>query len=268
MRRHSPSILPTSPPLPTGVRRVYEQPRDSFAAVTLVEWEERFPWLVQGVTTRRAVSDSADFDLRLFPESEGARDRWSDLLAWSGFRAGVHARQVHEARVLRHEGVSEAGLTQAPACDGHFTETPGLLLTVSVADCVPVYVLDPSRRCVGMIHAGWRGAAAGILEEGVRGMIGSSGDVGALHVHLGPSICGACYEVGGEVFEALGLPRPPAPAPIDLRAMLALRAVGAGVAPKAVTVSGRCTLCGPERRFFSHRGGDGGRQVGFVGIRP
>jgi YfiH family protein len=247
---------------------VYERPRDSFAAVRLVEWEERFPWVVQGVTTRRAGSDSADFDLRLFPESEGARDRWIDLLAWSGLPAGMHARQVHEARVRRHEGAREAGLTVALPCDGHFTETPGLLLTVSVADCVPVYVLDPDRRSVGMIHAGWRGAAAGILEEGLRGMIGSSGDVGTLHVHLGPSICGACYEVGGEVFEALGLARPQGPTPIDLRAVLALRAVGAGVAPEAVTVSGHCTLCGPERRFFSHRGGDGGRQVGFVGIRP
>ena len=248
------------------MRRLYERPHDSFAAVTLTEWTDRFPWLVQGATTRGEETDGGAYDLRLFPESPGARGRWRALLTWCGLPSGVHAPQVHEDRVRRHSALPAHGLSLAPECDGHLTEVPGLLLTVSVADCVPVYVLDPVEKRVGMIHAGWRGAAAGILENGLDAVSGA--DAGVLHVHLGPSICGTCYEVGGEVFEALGLSRPGVPTPIDLRAALARRAVDAGVSAENVTVSGHCTLCGPGRDFFSHRGGDEGRQVGFMGIRP
>lgn len=235
---------------------------------TLAEWADRFPWLVQGVTTRDGATDGQAFDLRLFPASTGVSGRWKGLLAWSGLEAAVHAPQVHEALVRWHQDEPGEGLALAPACDGHLTERAGLLLTVSVADCVPVYILDPARRMVGMIHAGWRGSAAGILEEGLRGVAGRDRASEGLHVHLGPSICGVCYEVGGEVFEALGLARPKGPAPIDLKAVLARRAVAAGVGAGNITVSGHCTLCGPSVRFFSHRGGDGGRQVGFMGIRP
>src|SRR5690606_18360795 len=104
-----------------------------------------------------------------------------------------------------------------PAIDGHATRAPGLLLAVSVADCVPVSLVDPERRAVALLHAGWRGAAAGILERGLEvlaeRLLARPED---LHVHLGPAICGGCYEVGPEVHRALGLPEPPAPAPVDL----------------------------------------------------
>jgi copper oxidase (laccase) domain-containing protein len=138
-------------------------------------------------------------------------------------------------------------------------------LTVSIADCVPVFVVDPAARRVALLHAGWRGAAGGILERGLAELPGTEG-ASELFVHLGPSICGQCYEVGPEVFEALDLPRPGGPTPIDLRAVLAERAVKAGVEPSHVSVSERCTRC-EGGVFFSHRGGDAGRQVAYLGIR-
>lgn len=268
MSRHSNSAPPRTPTLPEGVRRVHEHLEEDFAAATLVEWVERFPWLVQGTTMRHGLSGGDVFDLRLFPAAPGASGRWGRLSEWAGLPSVVHAPQMHEALVRRHGGRAEEGLVLAPPCDGHLTEIPGLLLTVSVADCVPVFIVDPERKRVAMVHAGWRGCAAGILEEGLIAVAGPDGAFASLRVHLGPSICGACYEVGGEVFEAVGLPRPAAPTPIDLKAVLARRAVASGVTPSDVTVSGHCTLCGPGGRFFSHRGGDAGRQVGFLGIRP
>ncbi len=267
MLRHSDSVPPRRPTLPEGVRRVRERLEEDFAAATLVEWAERYPWLVQGTTTRRGPRDGGPFDLRLFPAAPGASDRWARLSAWAGVPSVVHASQVHEALVRRHEGPAEEGLVLAPSCDGHLTEIPGLLLTVSVADCVPVFIVDPERKRVAMVHAGWRGCAAGILEEGLTAVAGQGGTVASLRIHLGPSICGTCYEVGGEVFEAVGLPRPEAPTPIDLKAVLARRAVASGAVASNVTVSGHCTLCEAGGRFFSHRGGDAGRQVGFLGIR-
>jgi copper oxidase (laccase) domain-containing protein len=86
-----------------------------------------------------------------------------------------------------------------------------------------------------------------------------------LHVHFGPAICGVCYEVGPEVHEALGLEVPAQNTPVDLRAVLAQRAIAAGVHAANVSTSTYCTRCS-DRIFFSHRGGDAGRQMGLIGI--
>lgn len=159
------------------------------------------------------------------------------------------------------------GLTLAGACDGHATRNSGVLLAVATADCVPVFVVAAEARAVAMLHAGWRGVAAGILERGLETM---TQDFGArtdeLHVHFGPSICGDCYEVGPEVFEALSQAVPGSPRPIDLRDILAQRTVAQGLPAGQITVSTHCTRC-TGSGLFSHRGGDGGRQVGFLGIR-
>jgi len=227
----------------------------------------RFPWLVQGTTTR--WSGSREFDLGLFSgASPGNRvhDHWDRLLARTKMPCSVHARQIHEADVSLHRAV-ERGLTIARPCDGHVTDEPGVLLAVATADCVPIFAVSPDPRAVSVLHAGWRGTAAGVLERGLD-VLGD--ELGAsrsdLHLHLGPAICGRCYEVGSEVFAALGEPFPGAPTPIDLRRILAQRAVAAGVPPAHVTVSTHCTRC-TDSGLFSHRGGDAARQVGYVGIR-
>lgn len=229
-------------------------------------WREELPWLVQGTTTRWARG--AEFDLGLYSDgspAERVREHWSRLLASTGMRAGLHARQVHGAEVRTHAS-SATGLNLVDPCDGHVTAQASVLLAVTVADCVPVSLVDPVMRRVGLLHAGWRGTAAGVLERGAAAM-GEGTSARDLRVHLGPAICGRCYEVGPEVFAALGEPAPAGPAPLDLRAVLARRAVVLGVAPEHVTVSAHCTRCtGSE--LFSHRGGDRGRQVGYLGIRP
>jgi len=73
------------------------------------------------------------------------------------------------------------------------------------------------------------------------------------------------YEVGEEVHAAMGLPEPTGPSPVDLRGHLVSRAIRAGVGEAQVTQSSWCTLC-QGSPFFSHRRGDSGRQVGFLGI--
>jgi hypothetical protein len=88
-----------------------------------------------------------------------------------------------------------------------------------------------------------------------------------LMMHLGPSICGACYEVGTEVFEVLDQPIPLHPSPIDLRRILAQKADKAGIPSTNITVSDHCTRC-TQSSLFSHRAGDMGRQVSYIGLRP
>lgn len=232
------------------------------------EWAETFPWLAQGTTTRGP--DGGSYDMGLFgatPVGE-ALARWRQLRAATGCPRAVHSRQVHGAAIAPHDRKG-AGTFVGEGHDGHVTATPGLLLTISVADCVPVFLVDPQRRALGLVHAGWRGAAAGILEAGIEALAAYGSGPADLQVHFGPSICGACYEVGPEVFEALGLDVPTGPTPVDLREALVRRALASGVPAAGVTVSTNCTRChaGGARRFHSHRAGDPERQIAFLGVR-
>ncbi len=254
-------------PLPVTPRTVREARSGRPAALVHAGWASSFPWLVQGTTVRGRAEDP--FDLGLFsgasPEAR-VRERWEELRSLTGMRRVVHARQVH-GRAVRSHDAGGSGLDLAEPCDGHVTDRPDVLLAVTTADCVPVFVVDPPRRAIGLVHAGWRGAAAGILEEAVAAMgRGFASAPSALHVHFGPAICGRCYEVGPEVFEALGRPVPDRPSPLDLRAVLAARASTLGVPATQLSVSAHCTRC-TGSDLFSHRAGDGQRQAGFLGVR-
>jgi copper oxidase (laccase) domain-containing protein len=128
---------------------------------------------------------------------------------------------------------------------------------VLAADCLPVALGSP--RAVAMLHAGWRGIAAGVLEQGVLALreLGGPGEIAAV---IGPGAGACCYEVGSEVHAALtGTPREGA---IDLRAIARLRLLAAGVAE--VDDVKACTIC--DQRFFSHRreGERAGRQAGIA----
>lgn len=229
-------------------------------------WEERFPRVVQGVTGR---GEGRPRDMALFGEEGGGAPvhrRWHALARRIGGEVWVHGEQVHGSRVALHRP-GGSGIRLVPACDGHLSAAPGVVLTVSLADCVPVFLLDPTTPAVGLLHAGWRGAAAGIVERGIGALADRLGSAPRdLHVYLGPAICGECYEVGPEVHRALGLEEPPVPEPVDLRGVLGRRAEEAGVRPERVERSELCTRCGPGI-FFSHRAGDRGRQIAFLGLR-
>lgn len=223
-------------------------------------WTERFPWLTHGATGR---GDDGGYDLGLFGETPVGEvmKRWRALRESTGMPAAVHALQVHGRTVRSHTGHG-AGLHVMEGVDGHVTDEPGVLLTVAIADCVPISIVDERRRRVALLHGGWRGTAAGIVEAGLERLAADPAD---LHAHLGPAICGDCYEVGPEVHEALGLPVPGTNTPVDVRAVQAGQLLAAGLAPARVTVSEHCTRCGEG--FFSHRGGSTGRQMGVLGIR-
>jgi YfiH family protein len=248
-----------------GARKVSEQSA-GLAVPVLVqpEWARELPWLFQGITWR---GDAEPFDLGLFGDQPVGRAlaRWRELLQHTRFPAAVHSRQIHENRIAIHESAA-GGLLVMEGADGHVTRLPGLLLAVSVADCLPVYLADESRRAVAILHAGWRGMAAGIVEAGVASLTGLGSDPRDLRVHFGPAICGHCYEVGPEVHQALGLVVPSGPAPVDLVSVAVARAEKAGVRTASISFSGACPKCEPDR-FFSHRAGSAGRQMGIIGIR-
>lgn len=231
-------------------------------------WTTRFPWLIQGITGSRDGESEADFGLFGDAPVGAVLGRWERLRNETGMSRVVHARQVHGAKLLVSSGGEVDELVVASGYDGHITGASGVLLTVSVADCVPVYLVDAEAALVGLVHAGWRGVAAGILERSFERMAEEGGVVSRMWLHCGPSICGRCYEVGPEVHVAVNPKQaPPArPTPIDLPAAIVARAQRVGVGLEKVTRSTHCTRCG-SGNFFSHRAGSPARQVAFLGLR-
>jgi purine-nucleoside/S-methyl-5'-thioadenosine phosphorylase / adenosine deaminase len=220
-------------------------------------------WKVYGVRAGLAGT-AGGVDYRLPPKGHGLPSPWARLKAQLGFTAMVVSRQPHGGVVRVHGPETAPRILQG--FDGHITRERGLCLAVTVADCIPVYLCHPGGPSIGIFHAGWRGVAAGIVEAGVRTMEEVSGHAaGDLIMHCGVGICGSCYEVGPEVWEAVEEPEPETNAPIDLRDVIARRAQGLGIT--LITVSPACTAH-EGRGLQSHRrqGGLSGRMAAFIGI--
>jgi polyphenol oxidase len=169
------------------------------------------------------------------------------------------ASQVHGHRVLTHVGGWE-GWLRSHGADGHVASSGGTALAITVADCVPVFVAHASG-AVALLHSGWRGTAERITEEGIAALVRLGFPARELHVHLGPAICGACYEVSPDVYGRLTGRTTAVATTVDLRSLIADQARRAGV--ERISVSSSCTRCHNDR-FFSHRAGDTGRQVAVI----
>jgi purine-nucleoside/S-methyl-5'-thioadenosine phosphorylase / adenosine deaminase len=236
----------------------------SVPRLELREWAERFG-LVAGITTR-----GHGFSLGLWSaESVGqVMTRWRALRAavQRPFPSIVLSHQVHGSDVRWHDAPAE-GWMILDGVDGHATARRGVLLTVTVADCIPIYLAAPDKGAIALLHAGWRGTAARILERGVE-LLRRQAFVKAsdLVMHCGVGICGECYEVGSEVATVLSGQPAQGPARLDLRALLVAQARELGIG--AFTTSPWCTAHDHDT-FFSHRasGGGDGRQVAYLG-RP
>ncbi len=222
------------------------------------EWPDRYPGLRQGVTAR-----GSDLD---FGEQQAASSAWERLRRAAGVPRLVRCRQVHGSSVARTTEVGEDGLRFLGDADALLTDHLGTLLAITVADCVPVFLIDPTSRILTLAHAGWRGMARGVLEAALAEMTALGARADRIEAHLGPSICRSCYEVGPEVPRALGLSG--APAKVDLRAVAAARLVAAGLVRSQITRSGLCTRCS-QGALYSYRGGDASRRacafLGWIG---
>jgi polyphenol oxidase len=213
---------------------------------------------VRAFTTTRAAGSFG------VASAEPVRDvmaRWDRLradLAASGPRLAT-AHQVHGDRVIVH-GSGWEGWLRCGDADGHLALDRGTAAAVSIADCVPVFIAHASG-AIALLHSGWRGTAARIVERAVD-LLESRGIPSAeLVLHLGPAICGDCYEVSPDVYERLTGRAVDRATTVDLRALIAEHARARGV--RRISISDRCTRCDNDA-FFSHRAGDGGRQLGVM----
>lgn len=228
-------------------------------------WRARFG-VVAGITAR-GEEPSRDFDLGLWSRAPVGEvmNRWVAFRrALPEFPAVVLGNQVHGVELMQVD--TGTGWIQIQGIDGWITTAPGILLTVTVADCIPVYLVAPGRG-VALLHAGWRGTAGGILRRGIEGLgRATNTPESQLIMHCGVGICGPCYEVGSEVVEACGLPLDGhGPWHLDLRDQL----VGQGrqIGIRQITTSSWCSAH-DRPSFFSHRASRGadGRMVGYIGM--
>lgn len=221
--------------------------------------DEFAPFGIRAFTTTRA---SGSFGLASQEPAVEVLTRWRELreeLRPGGARL-ASASQVHGTKVIVHHSHWD-GWLRADEADGHVSAERGIALVVTVADCVPVFIAHPSG-AAAILHSGWRGTAARIIEHGIEALAQRGFAAAELRVHLGPAICGECYEVGADVYRQLtGRDSSGATARVDLRSLIADHARAAGV--RHITTSALCTRCDNDR-FYSHRAGDAGRQIGVV----
>ncbi|MGZ4505774.1 MAG: peptidoglycan editing factor PgeF [Blastococcus sp.] len=177
----------------------------------------------------------------------------------------VWMTQVHGTGVAVVDGPQQGPV---PDVDALVTATPGLVLCVLVADCVPVLLADPVAGVVAAVHAGREGVRQGVVPAALAAMTRLGARPGNVTALLGPAVCGACYEVPAAMQAEVARAVPDAAVRtrrgtpgLDLRAGLDARLRAAGVAE--VVHDPRCTVEDP--RLFSHRReGVTGRQAGLV----
>jgi len=172
-------------------------------------------------------------------------------------------RQVHSAFVLE---ASAPGLDRFAEGDALVSNSPGVVIGVRTADCVPILIADERTHAVAAIHAGWRGAAAGIVGAAVQELISRYGTRAEdLHAAVGPAIGGCCYEVGPEVARRFGIETASA-VKIDLAAINRRQLAAVGVWD--IWLAGECTFCNGETYFSFRREREAaGRMTSFIGAR-
>ena len=261
---------------------------------------KKFDWLIHGFSTRSGgVSVLDSHQLRLSRTEKVLNLGYTD---WDD-RERVDENRHRFAKALEHSEMPLATLRQIhsdiahivsappaepPKGDALATSSPGLLLAIQTADCIPILLVDPRHRAVAAIHAGWRGTLARIAAKALgRMQMQFSTRPADVLAAIGPGIGQCCYEVGPDVvkefaaqfpqaaawfegpFEALASGEDPNPLPwltmmppghqpppprcyLDLKAANAAMLSGAGVSPKNIFTSDLCTSCRTDL-FFSYR---------------
>jgi polyphenol oxidase len=232
------------------------------------------------------------------PERSEGESNGSGRAKLDGPGSLITLRQIHSDRIHCIESVPSDPLSG----DGLITATPGLLLAIQTADCLPVILVDTKNRAIGVFHAGWRGTVQRIIEKGVGEMHRCFGTCARdIKAAIGPGIQGCCYQVGEAVrtkFEsqfdyaaklfrevkesdavrekypllfmnmrAPGHGELPPKLFLDLVEANRQQLLAAGVLSKDIDSSPLCTNCHPEL-LFSYRAEKGktGRMLGVAGI--
>jgi polyphenol oxidase len=305
-------------PVTNSVRRSSRSPwtRSTSRGVRVLKVKalSKLPWLVHGFSTRPGGVSA------LVGGSTVALEKIEKVLNL-GFTEGDTRENVLENRRRFQSALGATHLTlvalkqfhsdvvhvfeTAPADprrgDACVTNQSGLLLGVQTADCVPILLVDPRKRAVAAVHAGWRGTLQRVVTKAIGKMqMEFAVKPADLLAALGPAIGGCCYEVGAEVASAFlaqfpdavewfnelrtgdepnplqwlsmmppGHQPPPKSVRLDLRKANRAQLLAAGLLAKNIFVSDLCTACRRDLLFsYRKEGAQSGRLLSVIGIRP
>lgn len=140
--------------------------------------------------------------------------------------------------------------------DGLATKDRGLFLSITVADCLPLFLFDPSTGIIGLLHAGWRGLEGGIVPAGMKALAGLGADPRTMLAGVGPGIGSCHFEAGkklADFFKAYGATvHRDGKLFLDLKKIARAQLVREGIADAAIEISSECSACLPEK-YFSFR---------------
>ncbi|HEV1996300.1 MAG TPA: peptidoglycan editing factor PgeF [Candidatus Acidoferrum sp.] len=265
----------------------------------------KIPWLVHGFSTRPGGVSLMDKEKVLnlgFTEWDTKENvlenclRFQSALGASNLKL-ISLKQIHSDVIH----LFDAAPAQPCQGDASSTNRPGLLLGVQTADCVPILLVDPQKRAIAAVHAGWRGTLQRIVVKAIGQMqMQFKSKPADLLAAIGPAIGGCCYEVGTEVaiqfqsqfadahewFDEFrtgdepnpiqwlnmmppGHQPPPKNVLLDLRKANRAQLLGAGLRAPNVFVSDLCTACRRDLLFsYRKEGALSGRLMSVIGIQP
>jgi polyphenol oxidase len=250
---------------------------------------EQTDLVTHGYTTRLGGASPAPFDslnLGLHVDDElelvlENRDRCTKALGLQ-LAALTTAEQVHGAGVVM-VGQKDAGAgatdfsTTIPGADALITNVANIPLGLFFADCVPVFIVDPVNKAIGLAHAGWKGTAANIVTETLSAMTREFGTKPeGCQTAIGPAIGRCCYEVGLDVAGAIWkvcldqrvLARGSSSKfKVDLQIANWTLLRTAGVPEENIAVCLRCTCCHQSEFFSYRRDGQTGRMAAIMALR-
>lgn len=186
--------------------------------------------------------------------------------------------QIHGNRVVCIRERPEPGLLEIENTDGLITDIPGVILTSSHGDCLPIYMYDPEHHAIGLAHAGWRGCLSGIAAEMLRLMEGNYGsNPNKIVIYIGPGIDSCCFEVDFDVagkflerypwMEDRFISRPSGGKYfIDLKGMTMELLELCGVSQ--IDASPFCTCCRADMFWSYRRAGDKERMLAYMELLP
>lgn len=191
----------------------------------------------------------------------------------------VVTRQIHD-NYVHTPFCSDAGKMMVNddkivVADGQITDSNHFVLSKLFADCVPIYLFDPCKRVISLLHAGWRGTLKDIVSKGILRMVEDYGcNVNNILAAIGPSIGPCCFEVDKPVadlfldFENCVTKKQNDKYLVDLWRISYLQMIRTGIKDANITISELCTYCKKDD-FFSYRRekGETGRMVGFLKLK-
>ncbi len=227
----------------------------------------------EGGVSRGNGLDTLDLGMGEAKDVTENRRRFASALG-SDISRMFSAKQIHSSKV---ETVTEYDLGRHFECDGFVTGEKNLLLTVKVADCVPILLSDESG-VIGAVHAGWRGTVSGVQVNAVKAMVALGASPERITAAIGPCIHPCCYEVdipfvnavkeseyGAELLPFITPSKTDGKFYADLPNMNRHLLVLSGVRHESINICRHCTSC-ESNIFFSHRASHGKRGLMMAGI--